>query len=226
MLSARHHLLHRPAILALERLQQVRPFFQFTQRCGICIDPFRIVTHLVLEIRHAASHILQRGENRARSFIQTRQLAARTHRLGQGNAHPALAIRPKGRLQLRAQLDESLAVARGTQTRHDFFFLPRLQLGGGNFLGRMGQHVSAQGRILFESVQTRNFTGQASLLAMRHGKGRSHFRRSRVGIKHFGLRFPGKKRLVIMRSVQIDQAIPERLEGSKCARGAIEKLAA
>ena len=61
---------------------------------------------------------------------------------------------------------------------------------------------------------------------MRHGKGRSHFGRSGVGIEHFGLRFAGKKRLVIMRSVQIDQAIPERLEGSKCARGAIEKLAA
>jgi hypothetical protein len=51
--------------------------------------------------------------------------------------------------------------------------------------------------------------GQTRLLAVRRGKGGRRFGRSSVGIEHPGLCIAGKKRLVIMRSVQINQAVAE-----------------
>ncbi|MFM8810200.1 MAG: hypothetical protein ACKOJB_15090, partial [Chthoniobacterales bacterium] len=86
-----------------------------------------------------------------------------------------------------------MAVAGRAQARDQFLFLAGAQLGFGDFLGRVSEHLAPHGRVLFERAQAVDFLGQARLLAVRGQKIGRHIGRARIGIEHAGLRLAGEQ---------------------------------
>ncbi len=113
-----------------------------------------------------------------------------------------------------------------TEIRDQTLLLVCGEAGGRDFLDLGRQHSTAEGRLTLPMEQLLAFALQPEPLAMRRLVGRPLRPGPGVAVQQPGLLLPGKEGLVIVRSVQINQKIPQQLEQTEGGWGAVDELAA
>lgn len=218
-----HHVVKRLTVFSFEPLKDVGTFFQLLQLRGIAFDALDIIRGLAFDVGNSLRQFPHRRLHRRRPRIKPRQFTRRLHRTRKQIPHPS-GFTAKAVEHLSPQFTKLLPLTGNTQAGHDLLVFAHPQIGPGNFLHHVPKHISPRRQFLLGGTQFRRLRRQPLNTPMRLRKILRNFLRTRKRIQHPRLRLTGKKRLVIMRPMQIHQHVTKRLEQRKRTGRTIHKL--
>ena len=223
--SERDDLLQRPAVFALERMDQIQPLLHLAKACGVEINGVGVVSQGGLQFAPGGGGLLMGSEQTSRAGVnalQGLQRPAQFAGLGQEANRPARpggsgrpgSIRAGGRRCWRAEIPVPAAPLRPPAN------------------GRRKSRVPGNGATPIAARRSRSSTISAAFSASnsRSARGQGGELRAQAGQAGKGIEnvpLPGRveQRLVIVRAVHVHPIPAERGQHLQRGRGAVDELA-